>query len=275
MKIQIPEYINFNDAEQCILTIRIHKNGYSFSVYNPLVNASYFYHIVEFGKQTSAFSSFQDAFFDNDFFTLTYRQVYVINYTHTFTYVPSLIFEDSDKETYINFLFMEKAGKTLYHKIKNQEIIVIHKMEEEVYDFFMRSFPDVRIIHHTAPLIAYFRSKQQIVNRNRLIINLQQTEMDVLCFSQETFLLGNHYVCNNLMDIVYHILFIWKQMKFNQLNDFLYIAGGFESKKPLIDNLKIYIQNIIPANIIPEAHFERIDVRAIPFEITCLSLCEL
>jgi hypothetical protein len=59
------------------------------------------------------------------------------------------------------------------------------------------------------------------------------------------------------------------------LKDLLHIAGNPASKKELPEQLKEYIHNIVPVNIVPEAHFERIDTRNIPFELAALTLCEL
>jgi hypothetical protein len=275
MKIQIPENIDLRHSERYILTIRIHPERFSFSLYNPIDDSSYFYYPIEKDKQSSAFSSFQDDFFDNEFFSLPYRKVNIINYTDVFTYIPALIFEEKDKATYMKFLFTENENKILHHEIKNQGITILHEMKEEIYEFFQRSFVNGQIIHHTASLIAYFWDKTPTVNRNKLIVNLQDNGLDILCFSHEHFLLGNHFDCRQIEDAVYYILFVWKQLKFDQLKDFAYITGDVASKKDLMEQLKAYIYNIIPINIIPEAHFSQIDTQIIPFEMACLSLCEL
>jgi hypothetical protein len=192
-----------------------------------------------------------------------------------FTYIPSIIFEDKDKEVYMDFLFTGKTGKTLHHNMNAQGITFVHVMEEDVFEFFRRSFSVGKIIHHTAPLIAYFHAKEQITNRNRMFVNLQNTGMDILCFFNDSFLLGNHFSCNSLMDAVYYIFFICKQLKFNHMNDFLHVAGDKEMKRDLIEYLNSYFRHIIPENIFPEASSEQMNIQMIPFEMTCLSLCEL
>ena len=275
MKIQLPENIDLAHPERYILTIRIHSEQFLFSLYNPVDDASYFYFPIEKEKQSSAFSSFQDVFFDNEFFSLPFRKTYIINYTSTFTYVPSFIFEKKDRKEYLKFLFKDKPNKILYHELQTPEITILHDIQYGIYEFFQRSFVDGQIIHHTAPLIAYFRDKTPTVNRNKVVVNLQNKEMDVLCFSHNNFLLGNHFNCQQIENAVYYILFIWKQMKFDQLRDFVYITGDVNSKRKLMEQLREYLHNIIPVNITPEAHFSQIDTRMIPFEIACLSLCEL
>jgi hypothetical protein len=116
-------------------------------------------------------------------------------------------------------------------------------------------------MHHTAPLIRYFRNKIRLENWNRLIVNKQGKHLDILCFSHSDFLLGNHFICLQPADALCYILFVWQQMQFNQLKDFIYIMGD---KADLLRQLQIYVQNIIPVDLTP----------GIPFEITALTLCE-
>ena len=275
MKIQLPENIDLSHPERYILTIRVHLEQFSFSLYNPIDDASYFYLPIEKEKQSSAFVSFQDAFFDNEFFSLPFRKTYIINYTSVFTYVPTLIFEEKDLKEYLKFLFKDKPEKILHHTLQSPELTILHDIRHGIYEFIQRSFVNGQIIHHTAPLIAYFRDKTPTVNRNKIVVNLRDKGMDILCFSHNNLLLGNHFNCQQIEGAVYYILFIWKQLKFDQLRDFIYITGDVMSKKKLMELLREYLHNIIPVNITPEAHFSQIDTRMIPFEIACLSLCEL
>jgi hypothetical protein len=277
MPIKIPENIDLSQAERYVLAIRIHPDEYSFSIYNQDDSDAYFYYPLKNNKTVSALRFFQDIYFDeaSEIFTLPYRKIYIINYTPVFTYIPSLIFNDKDKSTYLDFLFLENAGKLLYHQLQAPEITILHTLPEDVYEFVQRSFIDANIIHHTAPVIAYIQTRSEIINRNKIVVNLQDTGLDVFCFSRETFLLGNHFQCSSLMDAVYYILFLWKQLKLDQLNDYVYIAGDSESKEGLMGKLRTYIRNVIPVPVASGDPGESSANRIIPFEMNCLSLCEL
>jgi hypothetical protein len=259
MKIQITENIDLNCSEQYVLAIEVHPEQFSFFLYNPVKNSDYFYHCISNDKESDVFSHFQNIFFDNDFFTLPFKKVFVINYTQIFTFVPALLYEEKDKEEYLKFLFTENAGKILHQTIQNPEMVIVHGMPEKRYNFFQRSFADGRIIHYTAPLIAYFQEKGQSVNGNRMIINKRKEGIDIFCFSRDNFLLGNHFACSQLSDAVYYALFVWRQLKFNQLKDFIYIL---EDKGDLRERLEDYVRNVVPVK----------RQEAIPFEIPALSL---
>jgi hypothetical protein len=275
MEIQLPEHINLNRPESYILTIQVLPQGFAFSIYNPVDDGSYFYYRPEKEGRPFSADDLKEMYFDNEFFSLPFRKVNILNNTGVFTYVPSLVFEEKDKAVYMDFLYPKPKGKLLHQPLPFIGATVIHAMDEGLYEFFHRSFPEAVYIHHTAPLLVYFNERIRTVNAGRMIVNLNQGGIDVLCFRHDTFELGNHFAINQIDDAVYYILFVWKQLKYDQMKDFIYIAGQSGGKKQLMDALKEYIHNIIPANIVPTAHFERVDTGSIPFELASLSLCEL
>jgi hypothetical protein len=272
MKIAIPENIDLSRCKQYILTIEVHPQQFSFSLYNPIENSSYFYYQLPKDKQKEALSAFQDFFFDNDFFTLSFRKIFIINYSSVFTYIPTLIFDEKDKNEYMQFIFVENLGKILCQDLQKFGITILHEISDEAYNFFQRSFVNPQFVHHTASVISYFQEKGQLINGNWMIVNNTNDGIDIFCFAQNNLLLGNHFACSSISDAIYYVLFIWKQLKMNQLKDFVYIAGN---KKELIESLQTHIHNIIPVNIIPTEHFEQVDMGSIPFEMASLSLCEI
>ncbi|GHU62622.1 hypothetical protein FACS1894123_03890 [Bacteroidia bacterium] len=273
MKIKISENIDLTHPEKYILTIYFRTERFSFSLYDPLENGSYFY--WESGKVGDTFSLSKNIFFDNEWFTFSFRKVYFMNYTFEFNYIPNLIYEDKYKKNFMQFLFPDNQGKVLHHSLQIADITILHQLSGEVYDFFIRGFVNIEFIHHTAPLIAYFQERSRIINGKQMIINKNKDGIDIICFSRGRFLMGNHFPCHSKREFVYYILFTWKQLDCDQQKDFLYVAGDNTAKKELMEQLQQYIHNVIPVHIVPEAHFEQIDMGNIPFELAVLSLCEL
>jgi hypothetical protein len=250
MKIQIPENIDLSRPEQYILTIEPHPERFAFSLCNPLKEGDYFYSLFSDNLQSGAFNSFKDVFFDNDFFTLPFRKVFVINHSPVYTYIPTLLFEEKDKKEYMQFLFSENTGKVLCQTVQKPELTILHEMPEEEHAFFRRIFVGCQIIHHTIPLLSYFQDIDEgFVDVNRMIIHKRGGEMDILCFLNDNLLLCNHFNCKQPDEAVYYSLFIWKQLKFDQLRDFVYIVGDEPDLEELLGN---YVRNVIPVEITPE-----------------------
>jgi hypothetical protein len=247
MEIQIPENIDLSRSEQYILAIEVRQEQFAFSLYHPDEKQEYFYYRIPVEKPEDAFSGFRNAFFDNTFFTLSFKKTIIINYTPVFTYIPNPVFDEKDKEAYLHFLFTDVTGKILCQTLHNPDITILHALPEEIYSFLQRSFTDAQIIHQTAALMAYFQQREAGVTGNRMIIRHQGKEMDVLCFSQNNLVLSNHFGCPQENDAVYYVLYIWKQLKFNQLSDFIYLA---DENGDLQQKLKKYIRHLIPVEIL-------------------------
>jgi hypothetical protein len=261
MKIQMPDYIDLNFSEQYILIITVRPDLFAVSLFDTKKNFLFFHRPLIEENPSDPFTCFQDTFYDNDFFLLPYEKIIVINHTHVFTYIPSLIFDEKDKNEYMKFLFSEKSGEILCHTLQKPEMVILHTMKEETYRFIQRSFSNIRFVHHSALLINFFQEKET-TNGNRMIVNKQGKDLDVVCFSFNHFLLGNHFDCLHLNEDIYYILFIWKQLNFNQVNDFIYVP---ESEINLIEQLRIYIRNVIPVQISLDKFFEHEETRNMLF----------
>jgi hypothetical protein len=275
MKIELPENIDLTHPDRYTLTFCICRDQFSFSLYNPMDDGSCFYKELDENKQADAFSGFKDTFFENDFFLLPFRKVRILNNTAVFTYIPDIMYQDKHKKDYLDFLFSEVKGKILSQSLPTTGITILHLLHEEIYNFFVRIYTNPEFIHHSAPLIAYFRELSNPVNAKQMIVNRNGNGIDIFCFSQGALLQGNHFPCNQIQDAIYYILFVWKQLQFDQKKDFLHLAGNSDSKKELSESLKPHIHNILPVNIVPETHFDQAEMQNIPFELAALSLCEL
>jgi hypothetical protein len=275
VKISVPENIDLTHPERYTFAVYICPDRLFFSLFNPADEQVYFYREIKNAKQTDTFSNFKDVFFENEFFALPYRKVYLLNQSSVFTYVPSIVYDEKHKEDYMKFLFTGHMEKILSHALPEAGITVLHQLPEETYNFFLRTYVNPEFIHHSAPLIAYFREKNNRFSGKQMIVNKNGKGMDILCFSKKTLLLGNHFLCEQMSDAVYYIIFIFKQLNFSQLNDYIYLIGDSISKNELQENLASYVQNIISENIAPESHFASIDAENIPFELAALTLYEL
>jgi len=71
---------------------------------------------------------------------------------------------------------------------------------------------------------------------------LNRHTMDVFCVGQGDLLFVNSYSYDNANDIIYYIMYICKQINFNQLDDFLTISGKKSVCMPALSVIKKYIR---------------------------------
>ena len=268
MKIHISKNVDLSHSEQYVLVLEVHAEYFSFFLYNPDNPIECFYYRIKVDKRSNTLSQFQDVFFDNAFFTYPFRKVLILNRTQEFTYVPNMLFEEENKETYMQFLFTTVNGKILHQTLLKPEMTILHTLPDDLYGFLQRSFPGAPIVHHTAATIAWCQEKCPLVDGNRMIIYRQPEGMDVLCFSRYQLLLSNYFRCASTDDAVYYVLYIFKQLKFRQLKDFVYLAGAEEDFR---ERLKNYVQNVVPVQIEDIGYDVRSNMQEAPFEIVALA----
>ena len=275
MKIILPRDRNIEHPERLILTIYTGPEHFSFSVFDPEKNGSYFYKELTGKNRSHVFSDFKNVSFDHAFFSSPFRKVLIMNRTPNFAFVPASIYKDEYKEDYIQFLFSDHPGVTLTGSVSSAGIKVLYQLPEDVYRQMLGSFSEPVFVHYSTPMIKYFLNLSKNDMNRQMVVNLQKGGLDIFCFSKESFLLGNYFTCKDLSEALYYILFTWKQLQMNQLDDFLQITGEAAFREELIDKLTLYIQHILFPEIAPENHFEDVETGRIPFELAALSVCEL
>jgi hypothetical protein len=274
MKIELPDNINLCIPERYILTVYVHPDKFSFSLHCPDDLESYFFYKIDSTGPNDAFSIFKDLFFENDFFTYPFQKTCILVFSSLFTYVPNAVYPEKYKEDFIKFIFSEKEDLFLDHAVPLANLRVLYPVSGPVYDFFVRSFNEPEFVHYSAPLITYFYPPDTKHKQRQLIVNVHEKGIDIFCFSQKSFLLGNHFPCEKLQDVLYYILYTWKQLKLDRFADSLYVAGELHQNKELIDKLRLYLQHVYPEPF-PNIHrFDIPDTENIPFELAIFSLCE-
>lgn len=271
MKINIPENIDLHHPEHYVLMIGLNPEQFSFSLHNPDDPNSGFYYCIPQRERYNAFSDFKEVLFENEFFTYPFRRVVVINYTLVVTLVPAILFEEKETKTYIDFLFSKENEKIVYRHLKELDLMILHSIREDIYEFFGRSFVTMDIIHYYAPWISYLHKNKECFSGKRMIIDVHPGGINIFCFDQDQLLLVNHFSISSEQEAVYYILIVWKQLKYNQLTDRLYLVG---EDKILSEELGKYIKNLALWEPVDLFHFEHSGENML-FELTASTLAEL
>jgi hypothetical protein len=226
------------------MAILLHPEQWSFAVFVPGEADSAFFVGNKTAARDNVFASFKDRFFANDFFSLPFQDVFVINHSPDFTFIPDSIDAGRFGKEFLTYLSSERGGAVLHHTVEGMGFQVVHRLPEAVYDFFSRSFANTRFIHHSAPQIRYFAAKDCNAGEKRMCVTLQGREMDVFCFDGGKLLLANTYTIRDRQDILYFISFTWKQLGLNQLTDPVLLAGNNTESKAVLQDLSRYIRNV-------------------------------
>lgn len=275
MHITLPDIFNPEQSEKYRLIIRLQSDGFSFAMSGPENRGLFHYQEISCDEKISACENLKEFLFDNPFLVVPYKQLQVMICSSAFTFVPSILFEEKSKEAFFDFNFRQRPGICLSRPLRQLPVHVIFEMKKDIYEFLHRSLIQPQFIHHIAPLTGFFHQRIQLGNNHKMVINPHRDSMDIICFSSDELLLANNFTCRNTDDMVYYILFIWKQLKWDQLNDSAYITGRAELFDEIQKTLHKYLKNVIHFQFPIPHHFSGAgDKISIPSDILALLSCE-
>ena len=125
------------------------------------------------------------------------------------------------------------------------------------------------------PQLALWKQQSRMLIPRQLYVVLHRKMMDVVCFAQGKLLFVNTFEYDKPDDILYYILYVWKQVGMDQERDQLHIYGGVSLRNSITTTLRNYIQYISPAEIPSDAYLLGAEVVQAPLDLIALSVCEL
>ena len=257
------------------MSIRLRSGGLSFSAYSPSASESFLYRDVEFDRTKPYVSSLKECFFENDFLTWSYRQVNVVCASPQYTLVPKEVFQEKQKAELLAFTFSSPEGHCLSNELKDEQAELIFGVDEEVYEFCSRSLVNPRFVHHVTPLLSLWKKQSRTRLPRQLYAVLHRRGMDVACYAQGSLLFVNSFEYEHPDDILYYILYVWKQTGMDQQKDQLRLFGDAALRSNITSTLRNYLQYIDPLEIPSDAYLMGPEVIQAPLDLIALSLCEL
>lgn len=257
------------------MSIRLRSGGLSFSAYSPSENETFFYRDVEFDRTRPYISSLKECFFENDCLIWPYKQVHVVCVTSLYTLVPEEVFEERQKEELLAFTASSAVGHCLSNKLIGEHAELVFGMDEEVYEFCSRSLVNPHFIHHVSPLLSLWKKQSHARLPRQLYVVLSRRRMDVACYAQGNLLFVNSFEYEHTDDILYYILYVWKQTGMDQQKDQLRLFGDVPLRSAVTGTLRNYLQYIDPQEIPSEAYLMGPEVLQAPLDLIALTLCEL
>lgn len=269
--------IDFSKSEQYTLSIRLSTDGFSFSIYNPILDHSINYLHYPVNADLPIAVNVKEMLSESDVFHHTYKKVNVLLVNKRFTLIPFELFEDEEGESFFYYNHPKQENEViLYNILRKGNIAIAFGMDKSVYQQLDRQYPDARFYSQASPLIEHFAGKCRLGNSKKMYAHLSPNSLDLFCYDRGRLLLANSFSCQQNEDRIYYLLYIWKQLGYNQERDELHLVGIIDDKEALIQKLKTFLKQVFIIN--PKAEFSHpalTKIEDIPFDLQTLLLCEL
>ncbi|MDR3267886.1 MAG: DUF3822 family protein [Tannerella sp.] len=269
MILRVPDTLTIDNAEEYAVSIRLRPDGLSFAGHRPQEKESFFYTEMTFDRAKPYIQALKDAFFEHAFFSFTYKQVYVVCVNRQYTLVPETVFAEEHKEQLMSFVFSVPVSKALHEPVATLEAEILYDIPAEVYEFCSRSLIRPQFIHAITSQLLFWRKQNLACFPKQLYVAVHDHIMDAACYDKGTLIFLNSFDVENTTDIIYYLLYIWRQTGIDQLEDRLLLAAHPPVYQELKETLRKYVRHIEPAPPPPGHEYEKA-----PLDIQCLFACE-
>lgn len=158
-------------------------------------------------------------------------------------------FEDEQTEIIFYHNHPKRENETVqYNILHKSSTVVLFGMDKSACSFLREQYPDVKFYSQASPFIEFFSSKSRLGNNRKMYAHLRKDAVDVYGYERGRLLLANSFECRSTPDRVYYLLYIWKQLGFEQERDELHLTGDLNDKELLLPELRKFIRQVFIMN---------------------------
>lgn len=241
--------IDFTKSKQYTLSIRLSTDGFSFSIYNPIHDDSLSIIEKEIDPSLSLTANLKAAFHESEFLSHPYKRVNIMIADKRFTIVPLELFEEEQAELLFYHNHQKRENEAVHHNIlQKNNVVIVFGIDKSAYTFLKEQYPEAHFYSQSTPLIDYFSVKSRLGNSKKMYASIRREGIDIYCFEKGRILLANSFECMQTEDRIYYLLYVWKQLEFDQKRDELHLTGVLPDKEGLMNGLKEFILQVFIMN---------------------------
>ena len=233
----LPENIDLAYSEKYNLSIRLTPSGFSFCINCPTDPSIFHYQETSLSSSLSYIESIKKLIFDLGFFSQPFNKTTVIVVNNLYTLLPDRFFDKKHAKDIFNFNFHETVGVVLNDNFANEQYHILFNVDEQVHSFLSRHLTNPVFSHQTSFLLHLFEKQPFELEKKRCFLDFHETNISVVCFSEDELLSVNSFEATNYYDTSYFITNIWDKLEFDQTSDLLYISGDAGLHDAVVDTL--------------------------------------
>jgi len=232
-----------NEDNFDILSIRLNADSFKYATFNDVEQETAETLIWKTDVSLSLTANLRKFFQENEELC-NCRQALVKLESARFVTVPLELFSETDAEVFFYHNHTKRENETiLYNKLKNPEVMVVYGFDTNAYHLLTAQFSEISFTIHLCSILTKLAERSRQGNNKKMYVNLTPDFIDVVCYDYGKLLLANSYVCREMSDQFYYIMYAWLQVGFNQENDEIAFIGKTTEKAKLIASIDKYIRH--------------------------------
>jgi hypothetical protein len=179
---------------------------------------------------------------NDDILNLIFHSVRFLGYTQQSTLVPASYFDRNKMLDYLAFNHAGEVDHELFGSlITPPGIYNIFALQRDLVSQITLHFKKVEFLNQTAPFIRHIAIEQDAFSKHAIHIGLNTGFFDLACTGDGKLKLYNTFQYANESDLLYYVLYVYKQFGLDTQKVPLYISGERSSKLSYYEILRQYI----------------------------------
>ena len=171
--------------------------------------------------------------------------------------------EEYDVDTIYSETFVGHSSDVKERSIlPDLNAVAIYGVNKDLRMVVEDHFKDVRVQNVMQPVWTYLYRRSSLNGRRRKLYGyFHDKRIDVFSFQQRRFRFANSFDAAHLHDALYYLLFVWKQLAFDNEEDELYLVGDIPDREWMVNKLRSYLRRVYMVN--PSSELNRLPVTQI------------
>lgn len=264
---------NNTNGLQARLTIRVSNNALSFSVVDREAEHQVVYEPYTVKSGVSMAANLRQAFKESTLLQRGYNKVRAYIDTPILI-IPVEEFHEEDIVGLYQHAFTGHDSDAILYRVQpTLNVVAIFSINKDLKLVIEDNFNDVRFTPILQPVWNYLHQRSFTGVYRKLYAYFHDKKLDIFSFEKNRFKFFNSFKAPHSKDALYFMLYVWKQLGFDQQTDELHLVGDIPDREWLLYNTKLYIRRTFCLN--PSAEFNRApitEIKGIPFDLLTLYL---
>jgi len=175
---------------------------------------------------------------------LSFHSVRFLGYTRHSTLVPDAFYDRSSMHEYLSFNLSDDADRELFsNHIAPPGLYNVFALRRDLVSVITLHFKKVEFLSQTTSFLRHIVSGQDALATPAVHIGLNTVFFDMACTGNGGLKHYNTFQYESENDLLYYVLYIYKQLGFDTRQVPLYISGELSSKLSYYEILRQYISN--------------------------------
>ncbi len=161
------------------------------------------------------------------------------------TLIPEIFFDKENLKAYFEFnQSLNELDEIHFNFLAEINAYIIFAIPNYVVNEIIGRFENVKLFHQATPLIKIIFKNKDIKEHERVYVNMNNKFIDIAVVAGNRLCLYNTFQFQNETDLLYFILYIYKQLNLDTRKNKLFISGEQSDNIKYYNALRKYITTV-------------------------------